>query len=55
MLNKQELVAKYKHQLILKNFSESTVISYLGCLNFEFCNRATKPDKMIITHQNYDL
>ena len=33
MMKKQVLLTKYKHQLILKNFSVSTVNSYLGCLN----------------------
>lgn len=32
MMNKHDLITKYKHQLILKNFSESTNSSYLSCI-----------------------
>ncbi len=32
-MNKKDLIAKYKHQLILKNFSENTINSYINGLN----------------------
>ncbi|MBO6536002.1 MAG: tyrosine-type recombinase/integrase [Balneolaceae bacterium] len=33
MMNKHDLLSKYKHQLILKNFSDQIVSSYLSCIH----------------------
>jgi site-specific recombinase XerD len=40
-MNKHDLISKYKHQLILKNFSESTLKSYMSCLHL-FLNYVSK-------------
>lgn len=46
-MNKHKLLSKYKHQLILKNFSKRTVGSYLSCihlfLNYVIKKKATPP------------
>lgn len=33
MMNKSDLITKYKHQLILRNYSKNTVDAYLSSLN----------------------
>lgn len=33
MMNKTDLISRYKHQLILRNYSKNTVDAYLGSLN----------------------
>lgn len=40
-MNKHKLLSKYKHQLILKNFSKRTVGSYLSCIHL-FLNYVIK-------------
>lgn len=33
MMNKTDLITKYKHQLILRNYSKNTIDAYLSSLN----------------------